>query len=163
MFSECRHSDFPLIRYQGLDRPLTIDSKLLNKTTISDKPITIKTNRTWPNIMIQSVTVAQQPDPIDIDLGKTQPVPHFQIGLHQVQGFLRKLPKDGTNEIVFKFINAIGTPKYTRKQNGLMHSGRRCPTSPNSLKPTHTQVRVSTSKGSSEFGQPIVLKTNRTK
>ena len=52
MFIECKQLVTPLIRNKGPDSPHTFHSKTLNKTTITNKSVTIKALRTTPNVMI---------------------------------------------------------------------------------------------------------------
>ena len=117
MFSECAQTFGNLVRNQGPNSPDKRGSKTLDESRISHITIGIKAFRATPNIMIQRMAIAQQPDPIDVNLRQAQTVSNLKTSLHQVQSFLGQLPKDRTNEVMPEFIPAVKTAEHARKQN----------------------------------------------
>ena len=68
MFSECAQTFGNLVRNQGPNSPDKRGSKTLDESRISNITTGIKAFRATPNMMIQRMAIAQQPDPIDINL-----------------------------------------------------------------------------------------------
>ena len=107
MFSKCRNhlQDLSLsITKQRQQSPATFNRKPLYEAAIPYHTITTKTFLASPNVVVQSVTVAQKPKFIVVDLSQTQSVPNFKISLHTTHGFPSKLPEDRADEIMFKFV-----------------------------------------------------------
>ena len=68
MFSECAQTFGNLVRNQGPNSPDKRGCKTLDESRISNITNGIKAFRATPNMMIQKMAIAQQPDPIDINL-----------------------------------------------------------------------------------------------
>ena len=68
MFSECAQSFGNLIRNQGPNSPEKRGSKTLDESRLCNIITAIKAFQATPNMMTQRMAIAQQPDPIDINL-----------------------------------------------------------------------------------------------
>ena len=95
MFSECESPMESSVRNQGHQCPNQRTIKSFNETRIPHITIGIKTLRTITNVMIQSMAIAQQPDPVDVHLSQTQPVPNIQTGFPRFKASLASCRRIG--------------------------------------------------------------------
>ena len=93
-------------------------------------------------------------------VNEAQPVPQRDMVRRQKKGFPGKLPQNGTLQVVTNLVLAVYTTKKTGPQYLFMHTISGGPSTPNSLKPTHSEEGLSANE-KIRNDKPVMLRNNR--